>query len=166
MNSPFLDALIDDTTSTEELERVAVVEQPYTVKLESLLLLDTTLDEMASVRQSNWSGRPLCGAPGKIKAVDSKLADEAIAEGVRSVNPALLEADWLATRDALFYVTPRLRSVRWWRWDVVTRVRAGNTRWRFSGVLVEKADGETLDLRTSRDAATLLVGLGWRFISG
>lgn len=131
--------------------------------MESHFLLDARLGELASVRRSEWSGRSLCGAPGKIKALDTVIADEAVAEGFRSLNPALLEADWLATPQALFYVTPRVQSVRWWRWDIVTRVRAGKTRWKFSGVLVEKIDGETLELRTSRDAATLLVGLGYRF---
>ena len=102
----------------------------------------------------------------KVETIDAALADEAVADGVRSPNAALLEADWLATKDALFYVTPRLRSVLWYRWDVIQQVRAGKTRWKFSGVFVDKSDGEVLDLRTSRSAASLLVGLGYRFASG
>ena len=143
-----------------------MAEQPFDVQLESHLLLDSSLDEMATSHPSLWTGRSLCGGPAKIKTIDAELADEAIAGGVGSPNPALLEADWLATKDALFYVTPRLRSVLWYRWDVIQQLRAGKTRWKFSGVFVDKSDGEVIDLRTSRGAASLLVGLGYRFASG
>jgi len=83
----FLDALGDKSVSDEDLEQLAADLLPFTVKPHSL-------DLMLGLPQG-W-GLPLCGAPGKIKAVDRDLADQAEAEGIVSVNPALLEADWLA----------------------------------------------------------------------
>jgi hypothetical protein len=163
--SSFLEALGDVSISNADLERLAIEESPFAVNPHSLDLLEAALEKLNSPIPPSM-GRPLCGAVGKIKAVDRALADEAQAGGTRSVNPLLLEADWLATRTALFYVTPRLESVIWWKWDVITGMRAGRERWKFSGVSIDKADGGTLELRTSREAAKLLIALGRRFVAG
>ena len=135
-----------------------MAEQPFDVQLESHLLLDSSLDGMASRRPSLWAGRSLCGGPAKIKTIDAALAAEAIAKGVRSPNPSLLDADWLATKDALFYVTPRVRSV--FGMDGTSSSRSGRkTRWKFSGVssisLMERS------LTFERVEARPLCSLGW-----
>jgi hypothetical protein len=150
--------------SSADLERLAADESPFAVNPRSLELLRAALTKLDSPIAPSW-GRPLCGAVGKIKSVDRALADEAEAGGTKSLNPMLLEADWLATRIALFYVTPRLESVIWWKWDIITGMSAGRERWKFSGVIIDKADGESLELRTSRDAAKLLLALGNRYVS-
>ena len=164
MSSTFLDAVIDAKVSDAALEALAGEMLPFAVQEDSLKMLAASLDVMRSKSTSIWDGEPLCGAPGKIKSVDTEIADDALRAGVRSLNPSLLEADWLATKDALFYFTPRLVAMHWWRWDVVRAMKPGKTRWKFSGVSVYPSDGSEFELRTSREAATLLVGLGHRFI--
>jgi hypothetical protein len=156
------DALEDPALSDAEVERIAAEEVAFAINPESLRLVLAALPRLEATPGA-W-GKPLCGAVAKITSVDKALADEAAREGVRSVSPSLLEADWIATRSALFYVTPQMLSVLWWEWRIVTAMTKGKERWKFSGVVIEKADGERLELRTSREASRLLVALGERFV--
>lgn len=76
----------------------------------------------------------------------------------------LLEADWIAKRRSIYYVTPRVFSVVWWDWGFIRSVSLGQRVWKFSGVLINKQEDETIDLRTSTFGADLLLTLAHRFV--
>lgn len=60
---------------------------------------------------------PMDMAAAKCKAIDSQFYDEySTAHGSRPKGAAVMEASWLATDRALYYVAPAIAGVRRWPW--------------------------------------------------
>jgi hypothetical protein len=66
-------------------------------------------------------------------------------------------ADWLATNEAFYYVTPGMGEGLRWPWRDLTSVTIRRVRWRFARVVVALRSGEAIDVGMSRSAAKNLV---------
>ena len=67
---------------------------------------------------SNFDVTPVAGGPARCKEIDEFVYDNFVAN-YNKVPPgglAALEADWIASSDQLFYVTPRVLSCISWSW--------------------------------------------------
>ena len=73
----------------------------------------------------------------------------------RRTRPAALEAVWIATQHALYYVTPRLEAVSRWPWDLLTldTVKTGR---RSSRLTLTPAGDTPLVARVPGERATNL----------
>jgi hypothetical protein len=156
-------ALRDEAVTDIEVERLAgELRVFHGVNPESVELLTSQLSSLPDA--SLHLAVPLCGAVGKIKSIDRGLADKVVEPGTRRAS-GLLEADWIATRAALFYVTPALGAVAWWPWSEIKSAAPGPRRWKFGGVVLRKQTGGEVDLRTTASDVELLLALSTRFCS-
>jgi hypothetical protein len=157
-------ALRDEAVTDIEVERLAIELQVFHgVHSQSVELLTSQLPTLPD-SSVGWEV-PLCGAAGKVRSVDRGLAEQLVEPGTPK-SPGLLEADWIATRTALFYVTPGLGTAAWWPWSEIQSSAPGKRRWKFGGVLFRKQDGGEVDLRTTASDVDLLLALTKRFCSG
>ena len=70
---------------------------------------------------------PLDMAPSRCRAIDSQFYDEyADTHGSRPKGATVMEASWLATDHALYYVAPALGCLRRWPWSG-TRIEPGRS---------------------------------------
>jgi hypothetical protein len=68
---------------------------------------------------SNFAVTPLAGGTARCKDIDEFVYDNYVANH-RQISPGglnALEADWIASADRLFYVTPRVLSCLSWSWS-------------------------------------------------
>jgi hypothetical protein len=154
-------ALRDEALTDIEVERLAgELHVFHGVNPQSVELLKSQLSALpdGSLRLA----APLCGAVGKIKSVDRGLADKVV-QPRRRRSSELLEADWIATRAALFYVTPGFGAVAYWPWAEIQSAVPGARRWKFAGVILRKREGGEVDLRTTAADVDLLLALTTRF---
>lgn len=123
------------------------------VKPASLAYLAETYDET-----------PLAGGVARIKARDKAILDEyAAVIGMRNAAKGgvnLLESDWVATANALYYITPRARHLDRYEWGEIAEVSI--VRQRLAKVLVglRLIGGlERVELETSRSSSQELIRL-------
>jgi hypothetical protein len=156
-------ALRDEAVTDIEVERLASELQVFHgVNPHSLELLRSELPTLLD-SSVGWEV-PLCGAAGRVKSIDRGLAERLVEPGTAK-SPGLLEADWIATRTALFYVTPGLGTAASWPWSEIQSSAPGKRRWKFGGVVFRKRDGGEVDLRTTASDVDLLLALTERFCS-
>jgi hypothetical protein len=80
----------------------------------------------------------------KCTALDKEiLAKHVLVQG-RSGGLNLLEADWVATNAALYYVTPRVASVLRWPWEQIVSVVKGRRGLLTAGVDIRFTNGSVM----------------------
>lgn len=77
---------------------------------------------------SNFAVTPLAGGAARCKDIDEFVYDNYVAKNKKIPPGGLnaLEADWIASSDRLFYVTPRVLSCLSWSWSeflTITKTR-------------------------------------------
>lgn len=91
---------------------------------------------------------PLDGGPAKCKALDASFYDEYVEEtGHRPRGIASMEAVWLATDAALYYISPRVSQYQRWLWNEV-RMTPRKQKRKFS------------QIQLATPESTLEIGLG------
>ncbi len=113
---------------------------------------------------------PLAGGAAKAKEVDKKVLDVWIDQigmaTIRQFGVNALEADWIATNNALFYVTPRAESVVTFSWSMIAEIKVkkqGPASTTFNIRL--KSERKPFEMKTGRTSGERLLDL-WRTFSG
>lgn len=112
------------------------------------------------------SDETLAGGAAKSKELDKRVLDSWIdAVGmaeVRKYGVNALEADWIATSNALFYVTPNADSVISYPWSLIGDIIVGRRRAMSSElVITTKTDERPIKLKAGRTSCDRLLEL-WK----
>lgn len=104
---------------------------------------------------------PLDMAAARCRAIDSQFYDEyAQAHGRRPKGAAVMEASWVATDRALYYIAPGIAGMRRWPW-VRTRIEPGKTGRRSAKFVVVDEQGKWKFSTGSRALPSLLACANW-----
>lgn len=126
-------------------------------------------------KQIVWSIEPDCnifdGGPAKVEQWDREWFDKfearfgkgSIRSRARSSGRGMqiMEADWVATDQHLFYVNPALGLVTPLRWDELT-VTKGSTKWRFQHLTLHSERTGSVEMSLGKMAATSLLAIAAR----
>lgn len=112
------------------------------------------------------SEKPLGGGAAKSKDMDKKVLDTWIdavgMANVRKHGVNALEADWIATTSALFYVTPNAESVIPYPWSTIDEITVVKRRSLSSVLGIKLRNGEeTFKLKTGKTSGDRLLEI-WR----
>jgi hypothetical protein len=87
----------------------------------------------------------LAGGAAKVKQLDRQFLDRYISEvgeaAARREGLNLLEADWVATRDALYYIAPRVGQGIRYPWNDILSLSIVKQRWRFATLAIQLRQG-------------------------
>lgn len=77
---------------------------------------------------TNFDVTPIAGGAGRCKEIDEFVYDNYVANQGQIPQGGLsaLEADWIASADCLFYVTPRILSCISWTWSEFLTITRAN----------------------------------------
>jgi hypothetical protein len=106
--------------------------------------------------------KPLAGGAAKVRKLDRQFLDYYISQvgdrAARRQGLNLLEADWVATEEALYYVSPRVKQACRYRWTEIVSVEMIKQRWRSAAVAI-RLPNEVVTLKAGRTSATILTKL-------
>ena len=124
------------------------------------LIKPESLDYLAET----YAEVPLGGGVARIKTRDKAILDEyAAVIGMRNAAKGginLLESDWVATANALYYITPRARHLDRYQWSEIEEVSIVRQRLAKALVSVRLIGGlDRFEIETSRSSSDKLVRL-------
>ena len=96
------------------------------------------------IQQKHPSENVLGSGVAKCRSLDSKIFDEHLTGRGTSGGLGVLEADWVATNIALYYVTPRVGSVLRWPWSEIASVEKGRRKLVTANTQIRLTDGSTM----------------------
>ena len=146
---------------------------PTSAELSGVLTLRSVQPASLKLFNTMRNEEPIAGGPGRIKEMD-KLALDAYIEKVGNrtammSGPRLLEADWIGTSNAIYYVIPRIGSFGWLLWSELSEISVleeGMTKTTLR-LIGREDDGtpstEALTLETSNVTAKEVLNLWSRF---
>jgi hypothetical protein len=114
--------------------------------------------------RQTYGETPLASGVARIKSRDKSILDDYQAV-VGLINVAkgginTLEADWIATTQALYYIVPRARHLDRFTWPEIRTVRIGAQKLVKATVQISLiGDLETIQLETSRSSAKSIVDI-------
>lgn len=127
----------------------------------------------ALMRENAPSERVLDGAPAKCKVLDRRLLyalerDLGGTQGVRAYARStgggvnFLEADWVATDQAVYYLSYYVGSVYRWPWEEIAAMSLSRKGRLVPTQIVQLAvHGEVFEMSTARSSAAALIDI-WR----
>lgn len=127
-------------------------------------------NQSLTVLARHTSDQPVAGGAAKSKELDKKILDTWIdvvgMANVRKFGTNALEADWIATRTALFYVTPNAESVIPYPWSSIVAISVLKQRTLSSELSITLKDGKKpIKLKTGRTSGDRLLEL-WKISKG
>ncbi len=99
---------------------------------------------------------PLDGGSAKCRALDSEILDAHMERHGRSGGLNLLEADWIATNLALYYVTPRVGSVREWSWNEIRRIKKVGGGFFTGTIQIDLVSGSSMRWKLAKSAVAIV----------
>jgi hypothetical protein len=99
------------------------------------------LDSIQMLMRLSPDEVPLDGGAAGCRAIDSVFYDEYAATGTRPRGMRALEAAWLATDEAFYYIAPNVQQYRRWAWGDV-RMKSSRRGRRFARVEMESTDAK------------------------
>jgi hypothetical protein len=96
------------------------------------------------IRQKHPNENVLGSGVAKCRSLDSKIFDEHLTGRGTSGGLGVLEADWVATNVALYYVTPRVGSVLRWLWSDIASIEKGRRKLVTADTQIRLADGTSM----------------------
>lgn len=127
-------------------------------------------NQSLTVLARHTSDQPVAGGAAKSKELDKKILDTWIdavgMANVRKFGTNALEADWIATPTALFYVTPNADSVIPYLWSSIDEINIIRRRALSSELSIKaKAEAKPIKLKTGRTSGERLIEL-WKLYEG
>jgi hypothetical protein len=105
---------------------------------------------------------PFAGGAAKAKELDRDLLDRYIAQVGESVAKRqglnLLEADWVATEEALYYISPRVGQGYRYPWTDIAHISIVKKRWRFATLAIQLPQ-QVVTLKAGLTSASILTKL-------
>jgi hypothetical protein len=105
---------------------------------------------------------PLAGGAAKVKELDREFLDRYISQVGESMAKRqglnLLEADWVATEEALYYISPRDGQGFRYPWSDIALISIVKKRWRFATVAIHLPQ-QVVTMKAGLTSATLLIEL-------
>jgi hypothetical protein len=102
---------------------------------------------------------PLAGGAANVKELDRDLLDRYISQVGESVAKRqglnLLEADWVATEEALYYISPRVGQGFRYPWTDIAQISIVKKRWRFATLAIQLPH-QVVTLKAGLTSATIL----------
>ena len=113
--------------------------------------------------QTDHPGETVLGrGVAKCTALDKEILERHVSSLGRSGGMRLLEADWVATDAALYYVTPRTGSVLRWPWDQIVSVAKGRRGLLTAGVDIRFTNGSVMTWKLAGTSAAELSAIASR----
>ncbi len=111
---------------------------------------------------ATYGESPLGGGVARIKVRDKVILDEyAAAVGIRNAAKGgvnLLESDWVATAQAMYYITPRARHLDRYQWSEIEEISIVRQRLAKALVGVRLIGGlDRFEIETGRSSSEELV---------
>jgi hypothetical protein len=101
----------------------------------------------------------LAGGAAKVKNLDRQFLDRYISQvgerAARRERLNLLEADWVATDKALYYISPRVGQGCRYPWAHILSLVIVKQRWRFATVAIQ-LPRDVVTIKVSRSSANVL----------
>jgi hypothetical protein len=108
------------------------------------------------------SETPLAGGAAKVKELDREFLDRYVSQVGESVAKRqglnLLEADWVATEEALYYISPRVGQGFRYPWTDIAEISIVKKRWRFATLAIQLPQ-QVVTLKAGLTSATVLTKL-------
>lgn len=122
----------------------------------------TQADTLAFLSRNYPRERPLAGGAAKVKELDRQFLDRYISQvGEREARRQglfLLEADWVATEEALYYISPRVGQGCRYPWEDIASISIVKKRWRSATVAIQLPQ-QVVTLKAGQTSATILTKL-------
>jgi hypothetical protein len=117
---------------------------------------------IAFLKRNFPSETPLAGGAARAKELDRELLDLHISQVGESVAKRqglnLLEADWVATEEALYYISPRVAQGYRYPWTDIAQISIIKKRWRFATLAIQLPQ-QVVTLKAGLTSATILTRL-------